>query len=283
MNVIDAKHLNKKYGKFAALKEINFAIKRGQIVGLIGPNGAGKTTLLKSILGLTNYSGELNVLGLNPRSDRVKLIHHLCFIADVAILPRWIKVENLIEFVEGVHPNFNREKALGFLNKTNIKMHQKVKELSKGMIVQLHLALVMAIDVEILVLDEPTLGLDILYRKNFFHTILNDYYNEKRTIIIATHQVEEIESILTNLIMIDRGELLLESSMEEIAERFTEVRAMPDQAQFLQPLKPIFESKEIGRVRFIFENVDKNELEKYGEITVPSISYIFVAKIKENL
>lgn len=282
MSVIEATKLGKHYKNFSALKQINFDIQQGQIVGLIGPNGAGKTTLLKSILGLTEYEGKLSVLGLHPRKDRVKLMQRMCFIADVAILPRWIKVKNAVDFVEGVHPRFDRNKALEFLSKTDIKLSHKVKELSKGMVVQLHLALVMAIDVEILILDEPTLGLDILYRKDFFQTILDDYYNEKRTIIITTHQVEEVESILTDLMMLDHGELILKNSMEDITERFVEVVAEPVNVGHLQQLGPLSERKEIGRVRFLFENADKAQLAQYGELAVPSVSDIFVAKIRRG-
>lgn len=280
MNVIEAKNVNKKYGAFYALKDIEFNVKRGQIIGLIGPNGAGKTTLLKSILGLTDYAGDLNVLGLHPHKARVKLMQRMCFIADVAILPRWLKVSNAIEFVKGVHPRFDEEKARSFLAKTDIGLDRKVKELSKGMVVQLHLALVMAIDVEILVLDEPTLGLDILYRSEFYQTILNDYYTEDRTIIITTHQVEEVEGILTDLLIINHGKLILKSSMEDVADRFVQVSAMPEQVDTLNRLKPVFQRKDIGRVKFIFENQDRSQLKQYGEISTPSVSDIFVALVK---
>lgn len=280
MSVIEARKLTKRYGHFEALKAVDFNIAKGQIVGLIGPNGAGKTTLLKAILGLTHFQGELNVLGMQPRKKRVALMNRMCFIADVAILPGWLKVANAIDFVAGVHPRFDRQKALKFLVKTDISMRQRVKELSKGMVVQLHLALVMAIDVEILVLDEPTLGLDILYRNEFYQTIINDYYTEHRTIIITTHQVEEVESILTNLMMIHKGRLLVDCSMDEVAEQFVEVMASPEHVDALQALNPLYRTKEIGREKFIFSGVARATLEPLGELSTPSISEIFVAKVR---
>ncbi len=282
MNVIEAKDIRKRYGKFAALRNIDFSIKQGQIVGLIGRNGAGKTTLLKSLLGLTPYQGELSVLGMHPHKDRVKLMERMCFIADVAILPRWITVEQAVSFVKNVHPRFDPKKAWEFLAKTSIKKTQKVKELSKGMITQLHLAIVLAIDVEILVLDEPTLGLDILYRNKFFQTILEDYYNETRTIIITTHQVEEIENLLTDLIIIDQGKIVLQGSMEEVHKRYTAVTVSHDKAMDVMKLNPVCKYKEIGRVKFIFENPDKSRLQQFGELSTPTISELFLAKVGES-
>jgi len=278
-NVITTQHLSKNYGSFEALKDVNLSIRSGRIIGLIGLNGAGKTTLLKALLGLTRYRGEVSVLGLNPRSQRTQLMNKMCFIADVAILPRWLKVINAVEFVEGVHPNFNRNKAMGFLSKTNIQLNTKIKTLSKGMIVQLHLALIMAIDADILILDEPTLGLDILYRKQFYRNLLNDYFNEERTIIVTTHQVEEIEYILTDLLMIDRGRVILDCSMQEIAKQFVQVAATPDCFDALKQLKPLSYQKQINKTQFLFENMDHSKLSEFGELSTPSISDIFVAKV----
>ncbi len=278
-NVIHADQLTKKYGRLAALDNINLNIARGQIVGLFGPNGAGKTTLLKAMLGLTSYQGNLAVLGLNPRKKRSKLMQNVSFIADVAILPPWLKVNNAIEFVNGVHPKFNPDKAHEFLARTKINQNSKVRTLSKGMIAQLHLALVMAIDADILVLDEPTLGLDIIYRKTFYQNLLNDYFNENRTIIIATHQVEEVESLLTNLIMLDKGNVILNESMQAFSERYTYVTAKSDNINACRQLNPIHEEQQFGQTKFLFENTDKNTLQQLGEITAPSISDVFVAKV----
>jgi ABC-2 type transport system ATP-binding protein len=281
--VITAKQLNKHYKKFQALKNIDLDIKQGQIVGLLGPNGAGKTTLLKAIFGLTSFDGELKVAGLDPRKQRMALMQRMCFIADVAILPNWLKVKNAVDFIEGIHPKFDREKALGFLKNTDINLESKVKQLSKGMVAQLHLALVMAIDAEILVLDEPTLGLDILYRKTFYQRILNDYYHEKRTIIITTHQVEEVESILTDLIIINKGELVLEKSMEDINQHFTQVVAnTAENAEKLKALNPLSYNNEFGKVKFIFENAAIEQLKALGEISTAAVSDIFVAKVTQQ-
>ena len=277
--VIKTENLNKYYGRFQALKDVNIDIQRGQIIGLIGLNGAGKTTLLKILLGLTGYHGKVDVFGLNPRSKRTKLMRKMCFIADVAILPRWMKVNQAIDFVEDIHPFFDRKKAMGFLSKTNILLNKKIKTLSKGMIVQLHLALIMAIDVDILVLDEPTLGLDILYRKEFYQNLLSDYFTEDRTIIVTTHQVEEIEHILTNVIMIDKGNIVLDCAMNEFSDRFIQVVAAPEQADNLQQLKPLASYKQFGQVRYLFERSDTTKLSQFGELSAPSISDIFVAKV----
>ena len=281
--IIKAQNIQKTYAKQRVLKGIDFEIEKGQIVGLIGPNGAGKTTLIKCILGLLPCEGELDVLGINPKTNRPKLMQDVSFIADVAILPRWLKVAEAIEFMENVHPNFNRQKAISFLDKTDISMHQKVKELSKGMIVQLHLALIIAIEAKILVLDEPTLGLDIIYRKSFYDTLLNDYFNENRTIIITTHQVEEVEHLFTHIMMINKGALILNDSMENVATRFVEVLADSKHHDKLIALSPVATRKAIGKDIFLFENVDPKKLKKFGEIRLPSISDLFVAKISPNV
>ncbi len=277
--LIEAKNLNKAYGNFVALDNINFNIERGQIVGLIGPNGAGKTTLLKSILGLTPSSGHLSVLGQNPRKHRNKLMQKMCFIADVAILPRWLKVADALTFVEGVHPLFNKSNALAFLEKTDIPLNSKVKALSKGMVVQLHLSLIMAIDTDILILDEPTLGLDIIYRKQFYNSLLSDYFTENRTIVITTHQVEEIESILTHLMFINKSKFMLDCSMDKFSERFIQVMAHPGKEKELQAYKPIATNKQFGKMIYLFEDTPKDMLATLGEISIPSVSDVFVAKI----
>jgi ABC-2 type transport system ATP-binding protein len=277
--IIEAKNLTKRYKDFTALNQISFNIKPGQIVGLIGPNGAGKTTLLKTIFGLTDYDGLLNVNGFDPKKYRTKLLERMCFIADVAILPSWIKVKNAIDFVEGVHPRFDRDTCKKFLKKTKIKPSQKVSELSKGMVVQLHLSLVMAIDADILVLDEPTLGLDILYRKEFYRRILTEYYHEQRTIIITTHQVEEVESILTNLIIINEGKITLDLSMEDFRERFTCVNASGDKAKQLAGMNPIYQKNTLGQTQFLFENIDKDQLKTLTNLRTPSVSDVFIAKV----
>jgi ABC-2 type transport system ATP-binding protein len=279
-SVVQASQLNKRYKQLKALNDVSFDIKRGQILGLLGPNGAGKTTLLKAILGLTTYDGQLSVLGLNPSKDRTKLMESMCFIADVAVLPKWLEVSKSIDFVEGVHPKFNRKKALDFLKETEIQMNSKIGTLSKGMIVQLHLALVMAIDVEILVLDEPTLGLDIIYRKHFYRSLLNDYYDENRTIIITTHQIEEVEGLLTDLMMINHGKVVLHESMEALAEEYLLVNAKPSEAEALRALKPVDESKKLNEIQFLFQGVDKATLTSLGSVSAPSVSDIFVSIVK---
>ncbi len=277
--LIKAEHLSKNYAGFKALDDIHFSIEPGQIVGLIGPNGAGKTTLLKTILGLTSYEGTLDVLTLTPRHNRKKLMAHMCFIADVAILPKWISVEQALTFVEGVHPRFNRSKALKFLERTQLRMPQKVCSMSKGMIVQLHLALVMAIEVNILVLDEPTLGLDIIYRKQFYQSLIEDYFNEQRTIIITTHQIEEIESLLTRIMMIHKGKLILDEKTDQLTEQFTLVHANSEKLNALKAFKPIATNKRLGEVICLFENVPRDMLEPYGTLSTPSIADIFTAKV----
>lgn len=277
--VINAQNLQKQYAQTHALQDVSFNVKRGQIVGLLGPNGAGKTTLLKAILGLTPFQGKLEVLDMNSSTQRNKMMERMCFIADVAILPKWLGVTNALDFVEGVHSQFDREKALSFLSKTDIPMDAKVAHLSKGTVAQLHLALAMAINVELLVLDEPTLGLDIIYRKNFYQSLLNDYYDENRTIVITTHQVEEIESILTDVLMINHGQIILNESMQKLLETYQSVSADLDNSIHLRALKPIREEQYLGECRFLFEGVPSSKLAEFGKVQTPSISDIFVALV----
>ncbi|MEM9532090.1 MAG: ABC transporter ATP-binding protein [Pseudomonadota bacterium] len=280
--IVEARGLRKKYRNSVALDGVDFDIAPGRIVGLIGPNGAGKTTALKAILGLTTFSGELKVLGLDPMKQRHKLMHDVCFIADVAVLPRWIRVHQTLDFVEGVHPAFSRERAMHFLSRTKIKMESRVKELSKGMTAQLHLALVMAIDAKLLVLDEPTLGLDIIYRKEFYSNLLNDYFDEERTIVITTHQVEEVEHILTDLMFIKDGQITLNATMDEVAERFVEVMVSPDEADEARALNPIHERSIFGKFVFLYDNADPLALAELGEMHNPSVADLFVATMKDG-
>ncbi len=277
--LVKAQGLSKNYGSSRVLDNVDLNIERGKIVGLIGQNGAGKTTALKCILGLASYQGELEVLGLRPNKDRAKLMEQVCFIADTAILPRWMKVINALDFMENVHPKFDRKKAEDFLAKTNIPSKQTIGKLSKGMITQLHLALVMAIDVPLLVLDEPTLGLDILYRKQFYTSLLNDYFDENRTIVITTHQVEEIESLLTDLVFIRQGKIVLNMPMEDLPSQYAEIAVSNDNIEKARSLSPISETAGIGKTTFLFENADMNQLKNLGEVRIPSISDLFVAKM----
>lgn len=278
--VIHARGLSKKYGNTVALDAVDFEIESGRIVGLIGPNGAGKTTALKSILGLSEFDGELSVLGLDPRRQRAQLMEQVCFIADVAVLPRWIRASEAIDFVGGVHPRFSRAKCEAFLARTKISPKMRVREMSKGMIVQLHLALVMAIDARLLVLDEPTLGLDILYRKTFYENLLSEYFDENKTIIVTTHQVEEVEHILTDLIFIRDGKLVLNASMDDIAERYAEVMVNPDKADAARALNPLNERQVFGKSIFLFDGVDRTRLAELGDLHKPSIADLFVATMK---
>ena len=278
--VVHARDLSKRYGATVALDRVGFDIEAGRIVGLIGPNGAGKTTALKAILGLSEFDGELNVLGFDPRTQRAQLMEQVCFIADVAVLPRWLRVGEAIDFVAGVHPRFSRAKCEAFLANTKVRPTMRVRELSKGMIVQLHLALVMAIDARILILDEPTLGLDILYRKTFYESLLTDYFDENKTIIVTTHQVEEIEHILTDLIFIRDGRIALNASMDEIGERYAEVMVNPDKADAARALKPLNERQIFGKSIFLFDGVDRSRLAELGELHKPSIADLFVATMK---
>ena len=278
--VVTANGLSKRYKSSIALNNVNFQIQAGRIVGLIGPNGAGKTTVLKAILGLTSFQGDLNVLGLDPRKQRDKLMEEVCFIADVAVLPRWLRVREAVDFVANVHPRFDRAKCEAFLARTKLTPEQRVKQMSKGMIVQLHLALVMAIDARLLVLDEPTLGLDILYRKQFYQSLLEDYFDENKTIIVTTHQVEEIEHILTDLMFIRDGKIVLDTDMETIGERFIEVMVGADQAGAARALKPLDERQVFGKSIFLFDGVERSRLETMGEVRRPSVSDLFVATMK---
>lgn len=279
MACIEARGLRKSYGMTVALDGVDLRLEQGRILGLIGPNGAGKTTALNAILGLTPYQGELKVLGRDPWTERDKLMCDVCFIADVAVLPRWIKVWQALDYVAGVHPRFDRAKAEGFLAKTTIKRTSKVRELSKGMVAQLHLALVMAIDARLLVLDEPTLGLDILYRKQFYDSLLNDYFDRNRTIVVTTHQVEEIEHVLTDLMFIDRGRIVLDCTMEEVEGRYLEVMVNPGQAAAARALGPIHEREVFGRSVLLFDGVDRQQLARLGEVRTPGIADLFVAVI----
>ena len=278
--VISAKGLGKSYGKRVALDKISFDIPAGRIVGLIGPNGSGKTTTLKAALGLIAFDGELSVLGKDPRTQRDELMQDVCFIADVAILPRWLRVGDAIDFVAGVHPRFDRKKAERYLAGTKLKPGMKVKEMSKGMIVQLHLALVMAIDAKLLVLDEPTLGLDIIYRKQFYQNLLEDYFDEHKTIIITTHQVEEIEHILTDLMFIRDGKIVLAASMDELGERYTEVMVAADKVNAANALEPIDQRTVFGKSVMLFDGVPRNQLAALGETRNPSVADLFVATMK---
>jgi ABC-2 type transport system ATP-binding protein len=282
MATVAAQGLKKTFGKNVALAGVDFRIEEGRIVGLIGPNGAGKTTALKAILGLTPYEGQLTVLGRDPYRERNQLMQDVCFIADVAVLPPWIRVSQAIDFVAGVHPRFDRAKAEGFLAKTTIKRASRVRELSKGMITQLHLALVMAIDARLLVLDEPTLGLDIIYRKQFYDSLLNDYFDKSRTIIVTTHQVEEIQHVLTDLMFIDKGRIVLDSSMEEFEMRYSEVMVRPEHVTAARALKPIHERQVFGRSVMLFDRVDRDQLAQWGEVRTPGIADLFVAMLGQT-
>ncbi len=277
MACIAARGLRKAYGTTTALDGINLSVEQGRILGLIGPNGAGKSTALNAILGLTPYEGELKVLGRNPWTEREQLMRDVCFIADVAVLPRWMKVSQALDYVAGVHPRFDRAKAEGFLARTEIKRTSKVRQLSKGMVAQLHLALVMAIDARLLVLDEPTLGLDILFRKQFYDSLLNDYFDQSRTIIVTTHQVDEIQDVLTDLMFINRGRSALECSMEEFESRYTEVMVRPEQLAAAQAFRPMHARQVFGRSVMLFENVDRQQLATLGEVRRPGIADLFVA------
>jgi ABC-2 type transport system ATP-binding protein len=278
--IISAKGLTKRYGRTLAVDHIDLEIPPGRIVGLVGPNGAGKTTALKAILGLATYDGELSVLGKDPSKQRAALMEDVCFIADVAVLPRWIRVNQLIDITERLHPRFSREKCMNYLAQTKITPNHKVKQLSKGMVAQLHLALVMSIEARLLVLDEPTLGLDILYRKQFYTSLLNDYFDEQRTILITTHQVEEIEHILSDLIFIQDGKIALEASMDEVQERYIELMVRPENAERARQLKPMYERELFGRHIFLYRNASRAQLEELGELHTPSVADLFVATMK---
>ena len=279
MACIEARGLRKTYGTTIALDGVDLRVEEGRILGLIGPNGAGKTTALDAILGLIPFQGELKVLGRDPWSERDLLMRDVCFIADVAVLPRWMRVSQALDYVAGVHPRFDRVKAEAFLAKTEIKRTSKVRQLSKGMVAQLHLALVMAIDAKLLVLDEPTLGLDILYRKQFYDSLLNDYFDGSRTIVVTTHQVDEIQDVLTDLMFINRGRIVLNCSMEQFEARYLELMVHPDHLARAQALNPIHTRQSFGRSILLFDNADRQQLAALGEVRTPSIADLFVAVI----
>jgi len=279
MACIEARGLRKSFGTTVALDGVDLRVEEGRILGIIGPNGAGKTTALNAILGLTPYQGELRVLGRDPWTERERLMCDVSFMADVAVLPRWIRVSQALEYVAGVHPRFDRAKAEGFLAKTTIKRNSKVRELSKGMVTQLHLALVMAIDAKLLVLDEPTLGLDILYRKQFYDSLLNDYYDRSRTIVVTTHQIDEIQDVLTDLMFIDRGRIVFSCSMEEFESRYAEVMVNPERVAAARALRPMHERQTLGRSIFLFDHVERQQLVALGDVRTPTIADVFVAVI----
>jgi ABC-2 type transport system ATP-binding protein len=283
MACIEARGLRKTYGSTVALDGVSFRVEEGRILGVIGPNGAGKTTALNAILGLTRYDGELNVLGRNPWTQREELMRDVAFIADVSVLPRWIRVSQVLDFVAGVHPRFDRAKADAFLARTTVRRTSRVRELSKGMVTQLHLALIMAIDAKLLVLDEPTLGLDILYRKQFYDTLLNDYFDRSRTIVVTTHQVEEIQDVLTDFMFIDRGRIALECSMEQLESRFTEVMVNPDRVDAARAFRPIHERQVFGRSILLFDGAGREQLAALGEVRTPGIADVFVAVIGNRM
>ncbi len=281
--VIEARGLTKSYGAVRALDGVSFGVETGRIVGLIGPNGAGKTTALKAILGLTHFEGELRVLGLDPRTQRDELMREVCFMADVAVLPRWLRVAQALDAVEGLHPRFERARAEEFLRKTDIRMGSRVRELSKGMVTQLHLALILAIDARLLVLDEPTLGLDLLYRRSFYDTLLHDYFDKERTILLTTHQVEEVENLFSDVIFISHGRLALSSSVEELGGRYQQLTVSADAAPRARALQPFYEREIFGRVAMLFEGRSAAELAPFGELRTPTIADLFVAKMQGTM
>jgi len=279
-SLVNARGVSKHFGAVRAVDNVSFEIEEGKILGLIGPNGAGKTTLLKALLGLTDCDGDLSVLGLDPFRQRKELMQNICFIADVAVLPRWIRVTQLLDFVEAIHPNFSRKRAEALLQQTSVRSDAKVRELSKGMVTQLHLSIIMAIDAKLLVLDEPTLGLDILFRKEFYANLLNDYFDEQRTILITTHQVEEIENLLTDIMFINDGTILLDSTMDALADKYVEVMSTGENAEKARSLGPIAENDMFGKSVFLFEGVSRENLGDLGELRTPSVADLFVAKVK---
>ena len=275
--IIEARGLTKSYGATPVLRGVDLNIEAGRIVGLIGPNGAGKTTAIKAILGLTSFDGELKVLGRDPRTERNDLMNEVCFIADVAVLPRWMKVSQALDFVEGVHPRFDRKRAEEFLSRTDIKSDRRVRQLSKGMVTQLHLALILAIDAKLLVLDEPTLGLDLLFRRSFYDNLLNDYFNKERTILVTTHQVEEIENILTDVLFIQHGRIVLDASMDSLGERFVQLVPAAGNVDRARAMGPFYEREIFGRVAMLFDGKDPAALRALGETRAPSVADLFVA------
>ena len=278
--MVEARGVTKTFGSLRAVDNVSFDIDKGRIMGLIGPNGAGKTTLLKALLGLTDCEGSLSVLGLDPFRQRRDLMRNICFIADVAVLPRWLRVNQLLDFVESVHPGFTRKRAEQLLGETKIPARAKVRELSKGMVTQLHLSIITAVDAKLLVLDEPTLGLDIIFRKEFYRNLLNDYFDEERTILITTHQVEEIENLLTDVMFINNGQIVLDASMESLPERYVELLTSGEAVERAREMKPIFEREVFGKKVLTFEDVSRSTLESLGEIRTPDIADLFVAKVK---
>lgn len=278
--IVSARNVSKSYGAVKAVDDVSFEIEKGRIMGLIGPNGAGKTTLLKALLGLTDCQGSLSVLGLDPFRQRKELMQNICFIADVAVLPRWIRVNQLLDFLQAIHPRFSRSRAEELLAKTKILPKAKVRELSKGMVTQLHLSIITAIDAKLLVLDEPTLGLDIIFRKEFYSNLLNDYFDEERTIIITTHQVEEIENLLSDVMFINDGRIVLDSSMDDLPEQYVELMTSGDNADTARRLNPIYERDVFGQKVLTFEGVSRDKLTGLGELRTPDIADLFVAKIK---
>lgn len=279
MHCIEARGLTKRFGNTLALNNVNLTIAPGRIVGLIGPNGAGKTTLLKAILGLTSFEGELTVLGRNPRTERDLLMRDVSFIADVSVLPTWMRVSQAIDYVEGVHPRFNRATIDAFLAKTSIKRTAKIGELSKGMVTQLHLALVMSIEAKLLVLDEPTLGLDVIYRKQFYESLLNDYYDQERTILITTHQIDEVQHVLTDVMFVDGGRVVFSYEADEFESHFFELSAMPSAVNAARALGPIYERTSFGRSVFLFHDVEVETIAALGEIRTPSVEDVFLAVV----
>lgn len=278
--LVSARNVSKHYGDVKAVDSVNFEIQSGRIMGLIGPNGAGKTTLLKALLGLTDCEGQLSVLGLDPFRQRKELMRNICFIADVAVLPRWIRVSQLLDFIEQTHPNFSRARAHELLSKTKVPANAKVRELSKGMVTQLHLSIIIAIDARFLVLDEPTIGLDIIFRKEFYSNILNDYFDGEKTILVTTHQVEEIENILTDIMFINDGKILLDQSMDTLSENFAELAVSGENAEKARGFRPIFERDAFGKKIMTFEGVAREELKKLGDVRTPAVADLFVAKVK---
>ncbi len=280
--LIEARDLTKKYGAHTAIDRASFSIESGRIVGLIGPNGAGKTSALRAMLGLTSYEGRLRVLDREPFRERAALMNDACFIADVAVMPPWMRVEQAVDFVAGVHPRFRRDRALALLAKTQITGRRRMRELSKGMKTQVHLALTMAIDARLLVLDEPTLGLDLLARRSFYDALVDDYMDETRTILITTHQVEEVENLLTDVIFINRGRIVLDSSIDHIADRYAAVAVAEDRTAAARAERPFHERRSLGKTVFYYENPDVEKLAAFGEVLTPSVSDLFVAKLSQE-
>ena len=280
--VIKARNISKAYAGSSALSGFNLDVYSGQIMGLIGPNGAGKSTFLQAVLGLVDTSGELEVLGLSPKKDRHELLSRVCSITDVAVMPRWMKVEQVLNYVEGVHPRFDISKARKILSKTNIKMNSRVRTLSRGMVVQLHLSIVMAIDAELLVLDEPTLGLDLSYRKEFYSQLIEDYFDGNKTIIISTHQVEEIEGVLSDVVFMDQGKEVMSGSIDELNQKFLELRPKAENLEKAKALNPIYIRTELGRPVYLYENAEAEKLRAFGELHPPAIADLFLAVMKKN-